>query len=55
MKVKEAIQKRKDKEFERDLSFEERLDYFSKKPSNEKQSHKTTVQNNPNYYPIQGA
>lgn len=61
MKVKETTQKRRDKGFEDNLSFEEWLDYFNTKPTNEelddmeKQSHKPIVQNNPNYYPIQGA
>jgi hypothetical protein len=56
MKVKEATQKQRDKEFEQNLSFEEWLDYFSKKhTSKEIDDMEKQSSNNPNYQPLKGA
>ena len=61
MKVKEHLQKTKEKELEQDWSFAEWLDYFSKEPTSkeldemERDSFKITSINNTNYQPLQGA
>lgn len=57
MKVKEITQKQKDKEFEENLSFEEWLDYFSKKLCSEEldEMEKQFSSNNPNYQPLKEA
>lgn len=61
MKVKEHLQKTKEKEHELDWSFQEWLDYFSKEPipkeldNMERDSLKITSINNTNYQPLQGA
>jgi len=56
MKIKEAILKQRDKEFEQNLSFEEWLDYFSKKPSSEELDDiEKQSSNNPNYQPLKEA
>ena len=61
MKVKEHLQKIKEKEYELDWSFTEWLDYFSNVPTSkeldkmERNSLKTTSINNTNYQPLQGA
>lgn len=61
MKVKEHLQKTKEKEYELDWSFAERLDYFRNVPTikelddMERDSLKITSINNTNYQPLQGA
>lgn len=60
MKVKEHLQKTKEKEFELDWSFQEWLDYFSKEPTSKELNYmeresKITFINNTNYQPLQGA
>jgi len=61
MKVKEDLQKTKEKEFELDWSFQEWLNYFLKEPRSkeqgdrERESFKVTSINNTNYQPLQGA
>lgn len=58
MKVKEAEQQGK-KDFERNLSFEEWLEYFNKEPNskdlNDMESNALKPRNNPYYHPVQGA
>jgi len=60
MKVKEHLQKTKDKKHELDWSFAEWLDYFSKEPTSKQlddmeRDSKLTSINNTNYQPLQGA
>lgn len=61
MKVKEHLQKIKEKEQELDWSFTEWLDYFRNVPTSkeldemERDSLKNTSINNTNYQPLQGA
>ncbi len=61
MKVKEHLQKTKEKENQLDWSFAEWLDYFSKEPTSkeldevERDSFKITSINNTNYQLLQGA
>ncbi len=61
MKVKEHLQKAKEKEHELDWSFAEWLDLFRNVPTSkeldemERDSLKTTSINNTNYQPLQGA
>lgn len=56
MRVKEVTHKQRDKEFEQNLSFEEWLDYFSKKPnSKELDDMEKQSSNNPNYQPLKEA
>ena len=56
MKVKEHLEKTKEKDNELDLSFQEWLDYFSKEPtSKELDDMEKQSSNNSNYQPIQGA
>jgi len=60
MKVKDHLQKTKEKEFELDWSFQEWLDYFSKEPTSKELDDmelesKITSINNTNYQPLQGA
>ena len=61
MKVKEHLQKTKEKEFELDWSFQEWLDYFSKEPTSkelddmERECFKISSINNTHYQPLQGA
>lgn len=60
MKVKEHLQKTKEKEFELNWSFQEWLDYFSKEPTSKElddmeRGSKITSINNTNYQPLQGA
>ena len=61
MKVKEHLQKTKEKEYELDWSFTEWLDYFRNVPTikelddMERDSLKITSINNTNYQPLQGA
>lgn len=61
MKVKEHLQKTKEKEHELDWSFAEWLDYFRNVPTSkeldemERDAIKITSINNTNYQPLQGA
>ena len=61
MKVKEHLQKTKEKEYELDWSFAEWLDYFRNVPTSkeldemERDAIKITSINNTNYQPLQGA
>ena len=59
MKVKEHLQKTKEKEFELDWSFQEWLNYFSKEPTSKElddmERAKITSINNTNYQPLEGA
>ena len=65
MRVKEQMQKSKEKEDALDWSFAEWLDYFTKEPTNEELNDMEKESrdkrrfyhplNNPNYYPLQGA
>jgi len=56
MKVKEHLQKTKEKEHELDWSFAEWLDYFSKEPTNKELDDMEKISaNNKNYQPLQGA
>lgn len=61
MKVKEHLQKIKEKEYELDWSFTEWLDYFRNVPTSkeldemERDSLKSISINNTNYQPLQGA
>ena len=65
MKVKESQQTNKEQEFEKNLSFEEWLDYYKKEPTDkevnnmESTLHHSSLKiystNNPNYQPKKGA
>lgn len=56
MKIKEQINKQKDKDMElADLSFQEWFDYFSKKLVDMERESKIKSTNNTSYQPIQGA
>ena len=64
MKFKDKLLKEQDKKFEKDLSFEERLDYFSKELTTKelddmekqiKKSNSFQTSNNTSYQPLQGA
>lgn len=61
MKVKEHLQKTKEKEHELDWSFAEWFDYFRNVPTSkeldemERDAIKITSINNTNYQPLQGA
>ncbi len=61
MKMKEQLQKQQDEEFQKDLSFAQWHDFFSKEPTSkelndmEDEACKNKPQNNPYYQPLQGA
>lgn len=59
MKVKEHLQKTKEKKLEIDCSYEEWLNYSSKELTNKELEEMSRnfkqVSNNPDYYPLQGA
>lgn len=59
MKMKEQLQKQQNEDSNRNLSFEEWLEYFSKEPTSKEledmEKESKTVTNNPYYQPLQGA